>query len=95
VRLAIGARRRDIVLQFLIETFAIACAGGLAGAALGVAGCALFASFQVPDLVPVPVLSLRIVGLALGILGGVALLAGVIPAWRAAQIDPAQTLRME
>jgi putative ABC transport system permease protein len=95
VRLAIGARRRDIVVQFLIETFAIAFAGGLAGAALGIGGCALFGSFQVPDLVPVPVLSLRIVALALGVLTAVALVAGVIPAWRAAQIDPALTLRME
>jgi putative ABC transport system permease protein len=95
VRLAIGARRRDIVVQFLIETFAIAFAGGLAGAALGIGGCALLASFEVPDLVPVPVLSARIVALALGILSGVALTAGVIPAWRAAQIDPALTLRME
>jgi ABC-type lipoprotein release transport system permease subunit len=41
------------------------------------------------------VLSARIVALALGVLSGVALTAGVIPAWRAAQIDPALTLRME
>ena len=95
VRLAIGARRRDIVVQFLIETFAIAFAGGLVGAALGIGGCALVASFEVPDLVPVPVLSARIVGLALGVLTCVALVAGVIPAWRAAQIEPALTLRME
>ena len=39
--------------------------------------------------------SLRIVALALGVLSCVALAAGVIPAWRAARIDPALTLRME
>ena len=95
VRLAIGARRRDIVVQFFVETFAIAFAGGLVGAALGIGGCALFGSFEVPDLVPIPVLSARIVALALGILSCVAVAAGVIPAWRAARIDPALTLRME
>jgi putative ABC transport system permease protein len=95
VRLAIGARQRDITLQFFIETFAIAFTGGLAGAALGIGGCVLFGIFEVPDLVPVPVLSARVVALALGILSCVALAAGVIPAWRAARIDPALTLRME
>jgi putative ABC transport system permease protein len=95
VRLAIGARRRDIVVQFFVETFAIAFVGGLAGAALGIGGCVLFGSFEVPDLLPVPLLSMRIVALALGVLSCVALVAGVIPAWRAARIDPALTLRME
>jgi len=95
VRLAIGARRRDITLQFFIETFTIALAGGLVGAAFGIAGCALFASFELPDFLPVPLLSTRVVALALGVLSGVALAAGVIPAWRAARVDPALTLRME
>jgi putative ABC transport system permease protein len=95
VRLAIGARQRDVLLQFFIETFTIALAGGLAGAALGIGGCALFAGLELPDLLPVPLLSVRVVALALGVLGVVALAAGVIPAWRAARIDPALTLRME
>jgi putative ABC transport system permease protein len=95
VRLAIGARRRDIVAQFFVETFTIAFAGGLFGAALGIGGCLLVGSLDVPDLVPVPLLSPRIVALALGVLSCVALAAGVIPAWRAARIDPALTLRME
>ena len=42
-----------------------------------------------------PELSLRVVLLALGVLGFVALSAGVIPAWRASRVDPASTLRME
>jgi putative ABC transport system permease protein len=95
VRLAVGARRRDIVAQFFVETATIAFVGGLAGAALGIAGCALLAGLELPDLVPVPALSPRIVALALSVLSCVALLAGVIPAWRAARTDPALTLRME
>jgi putative ABC transport system permease protein len=95
VRLAVGARRRDIVAQFFVETFTIAFAGGFTGAALGIGGCLLLGSLEVPDVVPVPLLSLRIVALALGVLSCVALAAGVIPAWRAARIDPALTLRME
>jgi putative ABC transport system permease protein len=95
VRLAVGARRRDVVAQFFVETFTIAFAGGLVGAALGIGGCLLLAGIDAPELVPVPLLSLRIVALALGVLSLTALAAGVIPAWRAARIDPALTLRME
>jgi putative ABC transport system permease protein len=95
VRLAIGARRRDIVAQFFVETLAITSLGGLTGAALGIGGCLFLGSLDVPDLIPVPVLSPKIVGLALGILTGVGISAGVIPAWRAARVDPASTLRME
>jgi putative ABC transport system permease protein len=95
VRLAIGARRRDIVMQFFVETFTIAALGGLAGAALGIGLCLIFASLEVPDLVPVPELSARVVLLAFCVLGFVALAAGVIPAWRASRVDPASTLRME
>jgi putative ABC transport system permease protein len=95
VRLAIGATRRDIIAQFFVETFAITSVGGLAGAALGIGGCLLLGSLDVPDLIPVPVLSSEIVFLALGILTAVGISAGVIPAWRAARVDPASTLRME
>ena len=53
------------------------------------------ANLDLPDLVPLPVLSGRIVVLALGVMSGVGVAAGVIPAWRAARTDPALTLRME
>jgi putative ABC transport system permease protein len=95
VRLAVGARRRDVVAQFLLETAVICGVGGIAGAALGVAACLALGALEVPDLIPVPVLDARIVGLALAVLGGVGVAAGVIPAWRASRVDPAVTLRME
>jgi putative ABC transport system permease protein len=95
VRLAVGARRRDIVWQFFLETLTITALGGMIGVGLGVASCWLLAGIDAPDLVPVPILEARVVFLALGVLGGVGLLSGVIPAWRASRIDPALTLRME
>jgi len=95
VRLAVGARRRDIVVQFFLETFTITLVGGLVGAGLGMAGTLALASLEVPDLVPVPIFSLRIVFVAIGVMLVVGLLSGVIPAWRAARIEPAETLRME
>jgi putative ABC transport system permease protein len=95
VRLAIGARRRDVTIQFFLETLTVTGLGGLIGAALGVGACVLLASLDVPDLIPVPILQLEIVLLAIGVMSFVGVAAGVVPAWRAARIDPAVTLRME
>jgi len=103
VRLALGARRRDVLLQFFLEGVAIVALGGGMGVALGVGGALFLASdvFRggIPpalrDLVPVPELSLSMVLLAVGAMGVVALAAGLVPAWRAARIDPAETLRVE
>ena len=95
VRLAVGARRRDVVLQFFVETLTVCLLGGLIGAALGVALCLALASLHVPDLIPVPMLDPGIVATALGVLLGVGVTAGVVPAWRASRVDPALTLRMD
>ncbi|MEM7410714.1 MAG: ABC transporter permease [Myxococcota bacterium] len=95
LRLAVGATRREIIAQFFLETFTIVSLGGLTGAAIGAGGCLFLASLTLPDVVPVPVLSWRVIAMALGVMGGVGLIAGVVPAWRAAQIDPALTLRAE
>ncbi len=95
IRLAVGARRSEILLQFLLETFTITAIGGLLGVAVGVLGCLGLARLDVPDLVPLPILSPRIVWIALAVMSGVGMGAGLVPAWRAARIDPALTLRME
>ncbi len=95
LRLAIGARRRDVVVQFFLETLVVTTIGGLLGAALGIGGAHLLASFELPELVPVPVLSPAVVWLALGVMLAVGVGAGVVPAWRASRIDPSLTLRME
>ena len=103
VRLALGARRRDVVLQFLWEGVAIVALGGALGVAFGAGGALFLASdaFRggIPpalrDLVPVPELSAAIVLLAVLAMGVVAVVAGLVPAWRASHIDPAETLRVE
>jgi putative ABC transport system permease protein len=95
VRLAVGARRRDIVWQFFLETFLITSLGGWVGVALGVGGALGLARMQVPDLIPVPVLYGWIVVLAIGVMTAVGLAAGLVPAWRAARVDPSVTLRAE
>jgi putative ABC transport system permease protein len=103
VRLALGARQRDVLRQFLWEGVAIVVVGGGLGVALGVGGALFLASdafrSRIPpalrDLVPIPELSWAVIFLALGAMAAVALLAGGVPAWRAARIDPAETLRVE
>ena len=65
----------------------------LAQAALNAMYAALTAT--VPDLVPVPVLHASLVVVAFAVMSAIGVAAGVVPAWRAARIDPAITLRME
>jgi putative ABC transport system permease protein len=95
LRLALGARTRDVMGQFLAETLCVTALGGLVGAALGVGACLGLASLELPELAPVPVLRADVVVAALAIMIGVGVSAGVVPAWRAARVDPASTLRME
>jgi putative ABC transport system permease protein len=94
LRLAVGARRRDVVLQFLIETLVITGVGGSVGLAGGLLGC--FALGQVQsDLVPVPVVVPEVAVLALVVTAVVGVVSGTGPAWRAAGVDPAESLRAE
>jgi putative ABC transport system permease protein len=95
VRLAVGARRRDVVAQFFLESLSVCLLGGLVGVALGVSACLLLGALPLPEMIPTPTLRPGIVVLALGVLVGVGVAAGVVPAWRASRVDPAVTLRMD
>ena len=95
VRLAVGARRRDVLVQFFLETFFITSLGGLLGLALGAGGCWVLTRLQVPDLIPVPILRAEVALLGLGVMSAVGVIAGSVPAWRAARVDPSLTLRAE
>ena len=94
LRLAVGARRRDVILQFLVETLVITLVGGGAGLALGLLGCAILGRLP-SDVVPVPVVVPAVAALAIAITVAVGLASGTGPAWQAARVDPAESLRAE
>lgn len=95
IRLALGARRRDVLLQFFLETFVVSFLGGGLGVAIGILSCLGLGGLDVPDLVPIPELSMRMVAIAVGVMTFIGFASGLLPAWRATRIDPALTLRME
>jgi len=91
IRRAIGARRSQIVGQFLIETTVLSTVGGLMGIALGVLFPRLVTYFaKMPTIVP-----LYSIVLSLGISMGVGIVFGIYPAVRASLLDPIEALRHE
>jgi putative ABC transport system permease protein len=90
LRRALGATRRHISLQFAAEAVVLAGAGGVAGAALGATATAAFAAARHWHTV----VSLPSLGAAVGVALAVGALAGLYPAIRAAQLPPAEALRL-
>jgi putative ABC transport system permease protein len=91
VRRAMGARRRDIRLQFLVTAFTLALLGGLAGVAIGLAIAHVIAAYA---SWPTVVATWSIV-LSLAVSVSVGLISGLYPAMRAARLDPIEALRYE
>jgi len=92
IRKAIGAKRRDVLFQFLTESATLSLAGGVIGILLGAGGGAAVHAF-VPKL-PVS-LSFWAVALACGFSLAVGIFFGVYPARKAALLDPIEALRYE
>jgi putative ABC transport system permease protein len=90
VRKAIGARRRDIIGQFLTEAVTLTTLGGLAGVALGYAAQAFFRSAGMQASIP-----LWAVVLGVSVAASVGLFFGMYPAVKAARLDPVDALRYE
>jgi len=91
LRMAIGARGSDVLLQFLIEAVVISLAGGAIGIGLGyVASEALQVSLNSPTLIPPDA-----VALAVGCSATVGILFGFLPARKASSLDPIEALRFE
>ncbi len=91
IRRALGAKKRHIVQQFLVETVVLCGCGGVLGVALGL---------SIPSLITVfsgqlTIIRVQHVLLAFGISAGVGVSFGLYPAWRAANMDPVEALRHE
>ena len=89
IRKAIGAKRRTILIQFLIEAASICLLGGVI--ALGIA---YLVSLALTKYLPAS-MSLSVVGLALVVSVLTGVIAGFLPAWRAARMNPVDALRAE
>ena len=93
IRKAIGARRRDILMQFLIESMFLAGLGGALGILVGF-GLSRILPLAVSSL-PTPIISMPSVFMAFGISVGIGLFFGLYPANRAARLRPIEALRYE
>jgi putative ABC transport system permease protein len=95
IRKAVGAKRKDILRQFLVEAAMLSLSGGIIGLTLAALATWLISGVQ---LGPYPVkapMSLDIVIIALSVAVIVGLVSGIYPAYRAARLDPIESLRHE
>ncbi|MEO7403645.1 MAG: ABC transporter permease [Burkholderiales bacterium] len=91
LRMAVGARRRDILTQFLVEAVALSVIGGIIGILLGVGAAYAvghFAGWRT-EITPAPIV------LAVGFAAAVGIFFGFYPARKAAQLEPIEALRYE
>jgi len=91
LRLALGAKKQDIITQFLFEAVMISISGGVIGIILGVAMAILVSRFaEMPTII-----TFTSVLLSFGVAASIGLIFGITPAKRAAEQDPITSLRYE
>jgi len=91
IRMAVGARGRDILIQFLIEAVTLSAIGGILGIALGMAAAKITSHFTGwPTLTPYAWIGIACVSSA-----AIGIISGFYPAWKASRLDPIEALRYE
>jgi putative ABC transport system permease protein len=91
IRKSIGALKRDILTQFMIEAILLCQMGGILGVVLGIlAGNVVGILLKVPTVIP-----WDWAGIGIGVCSMVGLIFGVYPAWKASSLDPIEALRYE
>ncbi len=91
IRLTVGARRRDIFIQFLVQTVLITFIGGILGTLVGLSLLKMVSGYINIELIA----ELSMVLIALTVSVGIGLLAGIIPAILASKLNPVEALRYE
>lgn len=91
IRKAVGAKKKDILTQFIIEAIVLSEVGGVVGVVLGILGGNIAAlAFEFPAIIPY---DWAMIGL--GICSVVGVVFGTYPAWKASNLDPIESLRYE
>ena len=97
LRKAVGARKKDILTQFLMEAVALTVLGGIIGIILGCV-FSYIGSMVLGNMLEVEwafTISLKAVALGVGVAGVVGLIFGIFPAQKAAKLNPIEALRYE
>lgn len=91
LRKALGAKKKNIIAQFLVESIILTFAGGIIGMLIGV-----LASFIISKLISLPfTIAISSIGLAIGVSGAIGIIFGWYPARKAANLQPIEALRYE
>lgn len=91
IRMSVGAKSRHILAQFLAESLILALVGGVLGIGLGMGAASAFEKMMGWQTE----VSTSMIALAVGVAGGVGIVFGLAPAWKAANLDPIDALRHE